>query len=209
MGDLLLASQNVGKLNEMRLLVEGLPFRVVGPRDLGLHEAPDETGETFLENATIKALAYARLSGLLTVADDSGLSVDALDGAPGLYSSRFGGEGASDLDRNLLLLEKLRGVPPERRGARFTSAVAVVRGSEVRFQAQESVEGRIAEEMRGENGFGYDPLFFYPPFDRTFGEVARQDKDRVSHRGKAFARLREFLSEAGAGGAGGVRTPLA
>ena len=194
MDDLLLASQNPGKLHEMRTLVEGLPFRVVGPRELGLHEAPDETGETFLENASIKALAYARQSGRLTVADDSGLSVDALDGAPGLYSSRFGGEGAPDLDRNLLLLEKLRGVPPERRGARFTSAVVVARGRAVLFQAQESVEGRIAEEMRGERGFGYDPLFFYPPLDRTFGELARQEKDRVSHRGKAFARLREFLA---------------
>jgi XTP/dITP diphosphohydrolase len=194
MPDLLLASQNSGKLNEMRLLAEGLPFRVLGPRDLGLHEAPDETGETFLENATIKALAYARLSGLLTVADDSGLSVDALGGAPGLYSSRFGGEGASDLDRNRLLLEKLRDVPRERRGARFTSAVVVAREGEVLFQAQESVEGTIAEEMRGANGFGYDPLFFYPPFGRTFGEVTRKEKDLVSHRGKAFARLREFLS---------------
>ena len=194
MSDLLLASQNPGKLNEMRLLVEGLPFRVVGPRDLGLLEAPDETGTTFLENAAIKALAYARLSGRLTVADDSGLSVDALDGAPGLYSSRFGGEGASDRDRNLLLLDKLRGQPFERRGARFTSAVAVARGGELLFQVQESVEGVIADDMRGENGFGYDPLFFYPPFGRTFGEAPREEKDRVSHRGKAFARLREFLA---------------
>jgi XTP/dITP diphosphohydrolase len=194
MSELLLASQNPGKLNEMRLLVEGMPFRVVGPRELGLLEAPDETGTTFRENAAIKALAYARLSGRLTVADDSGLSVDALDGAPGLYSSRFGGEGASDRDRNLLLLEKLRGLPFERRGARFTSAVAVARGGELLFQAQESVEGLIADDMRGESGFGYDPLFFYPPFGRTFGEVLREEKDRVSHRGKAFARLREFLA---------------
>jgi XTP/dITP diphosphohydrolase len=194
MSDLLLASQNPGKLNEMRLLVEGLPFRVVGPRDIGIHDAPDETGQSFLENATIKALAYARLSGRLTVADDSGLSVDALDGAPGLYSSRFGGEGASDRDRNLLLLEKLRGQPFERRGARFTSAVVVARGAEILFQAQESVDGFIADDMRGESGFGYDPLFFYPPFGRTFGEVRREKKDRVSHRGKAFARLREFLA---------------
>jgi len=194
MSDLLLASQNPGKLNEMRLLVEGLPFRVVGPRELGLLEAPDETGATFLENAAIKALAYARLSGRLTVADDSGLSVDALGGAPGLYSSRFGGEGASDLDRDLLLLEKLRGVPPERRGAHFTSAVVAARPGEVLFQVQESVHGVIAEEMRGENGFGYDPLFFYPPFGRTFGEVPREEKDRVSHRGKAFGRLRDFLA---------------
>jgi XTP/dITP diphosphohydrolase len=192
--ELLLASQNPGKLNEMRLLVEGLPFRVVGPRELGILEAPDETGATFAENAAIKALAYARLSGRLTVADDSGLSVDALDGAPGLYSSRFGGEGATDRDRNLLLLEKLRGVPFERRGARFTSAVAVARGSQLLFEAQESVFGVIAEATRGESGFGYDPLFFYPPYDRTFGEVSREEKDRVSHRGKAFARLREFLA---------------
>lgn len=196
MSELLLASQNPGKLNEMRLLVEGLPFRVVGPRDLGLLEAPDETGTTFRENAAIKALAYARLSGQLTVADDSGLSVDALGGAPGLYSSRFGGEGASDRDRNLLLLEKLRGQPFERRGARFTSALAVARGAELLFEVQESVEGVIADEMRGENGFGYDPLFFYPPFGRTFGEALREEKDRVSHRGKAFARLREFLAGA-------------
>jgi XTP/dITP diphosphohydrolase len=194
MSDLLLASQNPGKLNEMRLLVEGLPFRVLGPRDIGIHDAPDETGRSFLENATIKALAYARLSGRLTVADDSGLSVDALDGAPGLYSSRFGGEGASDRDRNLLLLEKLRGQPIERRGARFTSAVVVARGAELLFEAQESVDGFIAEDARGESGFGYDPLFFYPPFGRTFGEVRREEKDRVSHRGKAFARLREFLA---------------
>jgi XTP/dITP diphosphohydrolase len=105
--DLLLASQNPGKLNEMRQLVEGLPFRVLGPRDLGIVDSPEETGSTFLENARLKALHYARVSGRLTVADDSGLSVDALDGGPGLYSSRFGREGASDLDRNRLLLAKL------------------------------------------------------------------------------------------------------
>ena len=193
MTDLLLASQNPGKLNEMRLLVGGLPLRVVGPRDIGIHGSPDETGRSFIQNATIKARHYARLSGLLTVADDSGLSVDALGGGPGLFSSRFGGEGASDLDRNRLLLEKLRDVPPEARGARFTSAVVAARGEDVLFAAEESVEGFIAEEMRGGNGFGYDPLFFYPPFGRTFGEVPREDKDRVSHRGKAFARLRAFL----------------
>ena len=193
MSDLLLASQNPGKLNEMRLLVDGLPFRVVGPREIGIHDSPDEPGATFLENARIKALHYARRSGLLTVADDSGLSVAALDGAPGLFSSRFGGEGASDADRNRLLLEKLRDVPWERRGARFTSAVVVASGEAVPFEAQEHVEGKIAPEPRGASGFGYDPLFFFEPFGRTFGEVPQAEKDRVSHRGKAFARLREFL----------------
>jgi XTP/dITP diphosphohydrolase len=191
--DLLLATQNPGKLAEMRLLAEGLPFRVLGPRELGIADAPDETGSTFVENAVLKARHYARLSGRLTVADDSGLSVDALGGGPGLYSARFGGEGASDADRNALLLEKLEDVPTAGRRARFTSAVAVARGDEVLFQAEESVEGLIADGLRGSNGFGYDPLFFYPPFGRTFGEIPHEEKDRVSHRGKAFARLRRFL----------------
>jgi XTP/dITP diphosphohydrolase len=191
--DLLLATQNPGKLAEMRLLAEGLPFRVLGPRELGIGEAPEETGATFIENAVLKARHYARLSGRLTVADDSGLSVDALGGGPGLYSARFGGEGASDADRNALLLRKLDGVPPAGRQARFTSAVAVARGDEVLFEAEESVEGVIADGLRGSNGFGYDPLFFYPPFGRTFGEIPHEEKDRVSHRGKAFARLRRFL----------------
>jgi non-canonical purine NTP pyrophosphatase (RdgB/HAM1 family) len=192
--DLLLASQNPGKLAEMRQLVGPLPFTVLGPRDLGIHEAPEETGATFLENAILKARYYAARSGRLTVADDSGLSVDALDGGPGLYSSRFGGEGATDEDRNRLLLEKLAGKDEAQRGAHFTSAVAVARGEDVLFQVVETVEGRIALEPRGPNGFGYDPLFFYPPYGRTFGESSSEDKARVSHRGKAFARLREFLA---------------
>jgi XTP/dITP diphosphohydrolase len=160
---------------------------------VGILESPDETGSTFLENARLKALHYAVRSGLLTVADDSGISVDALGGEPGLYSSRFGGEGASDQDRNELLLSRLAGVPEGQRGARFTSAVVVARGETPLFEIQETVEGRIAPAPRGEQGFGYDPLFFYPPFGKTFGEVAPAAKDRVSHRGKAFARLREFL----------------
>jgi XTP/dITP diphosphohydrolase len=192
--ELLLASQNPGKLGEMRQLLAGVPFRIVAPAELGLTEAPAETGSTFLENAAIKARFYASRSGLLTVADDSGLSVDALGGGPGLHSSRFGGEGASDADRNRLLLEKLAGVPESGRGARFTSAVVVARGERLVFEAQESVEGRIAEQPSGSSGFGYDPLFFYPPFGLTFGEVAPEEKARVSHRGQAFARLREFLT---------------
>ena len=179
----------------MRQLVEGLPLRVMGPKELGIHEAPEETGTTFVENATLKALYYAGRAGLLTVADDSGISVDALKGGPGLHSSRFGGEGATDTDRNRLLLEKLEGLPHEERGAHFTSAVVVARGDAVLFQAQEEVHGFIAEATRGDAGFGYDPLFFYPPYDRTFGEVSRAEKDEVSHRGKAFARLRQFLCE--------------
>jgi XTP/dITP diphosphohydrolase len=194
--DLLLATQNPGKLAEMRQLVAGLPYRVLGPRDLGIHDAPEETGTTFLQNAILKARWYGARTGLLAVADDSGLSVDALGGAPGLYSARFGGETATDDDRNRLLLEKLAGVPAERRGAHFTSAVAAVRGDVVVFEAVETVEGLIAENVSGPNGFGYDPLFFYPPFGTTFGQASREQKDCVSHRGKAFARLREFLTSA-------------
>ncbi len=190
---LLLGSSNPGKLCEMRQLLADMPYRVLGPADVGLSRAPEETGTTFMENAILKARHYAEKSGLLAVADDSGLSVDALGGGPGLYSSRFGGEGASDGDRNRLLLERLAGQPRERRGARFTSAVAAAGDGRVLFQAEEDVEGSIAEAPRGSNGFGYDPIFFYPPFGKTFGEVSGPEKDRVSHRGKSFARLREFL----------------
>src|SRR4029450_7106688 len=156
--------------------------------------APQDTGTPFTANPTLKARYYSGRSGLLTVADDSGISVDALGGAPGLLSSRFGGEGASDADRNRLLLAKLAGVPAERRGARFTSAVAVARGDGLLFQTVASVEGRIAEAPCGPNVFVYHPLFFDPPFGRPFGEVVPEAKARVSHRGQAFARLREFLT---------------
>jgi XTP/dITP diphosphohydrolase len=193
--ELLLASQNPGKLDEMRLLAAGLPFRVVGPRELGIGEAPEETGASFLENARIKALAYAKRSGRLTVADDSGLSVDALGGAPGLYSSRFGGEGASDAARNELLLAKLAGVPPEGRGARFTSALVVARGRDVLFEVEEHVEGRIADEIRGANGFGYDPLFLLPALGKTAAELDPAQKNRISHRAKALHRLLELLRD--------------
>jgi XTP/dITP diphosphohydrolase len=192
--ELLLATQNHGKLNEMRQLLVDLPVRVMSLNDFGEIAAPDETGSTFLENATIKARYYARRIGLLTVADDSGLSVAALDGKPGLHTSRFGGPNASDDDRNRLLLRCLSDVPPAKRDARFTSAVVAVWLNDVVFSAVETVEGRISERPAGSNGFGYDPIFFYPPFNRTFAEVRADEKARVSHRGKAFARLREYLA---------------
>ncbi len=191
---LLLATHNPGKLAEMRTLVAGLPFEVLGPKDAGVVDVPEETGATFLENAVLKARYYAGRTGLLAVADDSGIAVDALGGEPGLWSARFGGEGASDRERNQLLLQRLAGRPPAERGARFHCAVAACRDGAVLFEAEETVEGRIAEEPRGTSGFGYDPIFFFPPYGHTFGEVPHQDKDRVSHRGKAFARLRTFLA---------------
>jgi len=183
--DLLLATQNPGKLAEMRLLAEGLPFRVLGPRELGIGEAPEETGATFIENAVLKARHYARLSGRLTVADDSGLSVDALGGGPGLYSARFGGPGLDDAGRTALLLERLRGVPPERRTARFRCVIAIVEPGGREQLVEGVVEGRIADAPRGDGGFGYDPVFFYSPLGGTFGEIDAEAKHRVSHRGAA------------------------
>lgn len=191
---LLLASQNLGKLGEMRQLVAGLPYVVAGPRDVGVFDAPEETGRTFRENAALKALHYSRLTGLLTVADDSGLSVDALGGGPGLFSSRFGGEGLDDAAQRRLLLEKLEGVEPSKRGARFTSAVAVARGGKLVFDVERSVEGCIATESRGSGGFGYDPVFLLPERGATFAELDPVTKDRLSHRGKAFAEVRIFLT---------------
>jgi XTP/dITP diphosphohydrolase len=178
----------------MRRLVAGLAFEIVGPKDVGIHDAPEETGATFLENAREKARHYARLSGRIAVADDSGLSVDALGGEPGIYSARFGGPEATDPDRNRLILERLRGIEDERRSARFTCALVLARGGDVLFETEQAVEGRIAHESRGVHGFGYDPIFFYPAFGLTFGEVPPEQKATVSHRGKAFRELRQFLA---------------
>jgi XTP/dITP diphosphohydrolase len=192
--EILLASQNPKKLAEMRHLVRGLPFEVVGSRDVGIHEAPEETGTTFAENAREKAVHYAGLSGLLAIADDSGLSVDAMDGEPGIYSARFGGSGLTDPDRNRLVIERLAHVGDDERTARFTCALAVARGDEILFETLQTVEGQIAYAPQGENGFGYDPIFFFPAFARTFGEVRPEEKETVSHRGKAFRELRAFLA---------------
>jgi XTP/dITP diphosphohydrolase len=192
--EILLASQNPGKLAEMRHLVRGLPFEIVGPKDLGIHDSPDETGTTFAANAREKARHYARVAQRLAIADDSGLSVDAMNGEPGIYSARFGGPAATDTDRNRLVIERLRDVPEEERTARFTCALAVARGGAIVFETLQTVEGRIAHAAQGPHGFGYDPIFFFPPFARTFGQVTPEEKETVSHRGKAFRALREFLA---------------
>jgi XTP/dITP diphosphohydrolase len=190
---LLLASQNSGKLAEMRQLVSGLPVEVVSARDLGIGDAPEETGLTFLANARDKARSYSVKSGLLAVADDSGLCVDALGGEPGILSARYGGPSASDLDRNSLIIGRLKGLPEAKRSACFTCALVLARGDEFLFETEERVHGLIALEPRGPNGFGYDPIFLFPPFGRTFGEVTAAQKDTVSHRGQAFRKLSGFL----------------
>lgn len=197
-GKLLIATGNPGKLAEYRVLLEGLEAELTDPVREGIDIHVEEDGATYRENALKKAVAYAEASGLMTLADDSGLEVDALGGEPGLRTARFGGEGLSDQERVAYLLRRLEGVPWERRGALFRCIIIVAYSLGGLTQEFEGVcEGRIALDPRGENGFGYDPVFFYPPFQKTMAELSEEQKHRVSHRGKAAraaaAALKDLL----------------
>lgn len=192
---LLLATRNKGKIREQVEVMAPSGIDVVGLDDWPDLEAPEEPGPTFLANAIVKALYYHRATGLPAVGEDSGLEVDALDKAPGIYSARWMGEDTPYDVKNHKLLQKLQGLPAEKRTARYVCAVALADQDEIVFKAVETVEGQIAESPRGEGGFGYDPVFYYPPFDKTLAEATSKEKNRVSHRGKAMARLREFLDE--------------
>lgn len=190
---LLAATRNRGKLAEVRELLAGLPYELVGADAFPDVPDVDESGSTFEENALIKARWFHERTGLLTVADDSGLEVDALGGAPGVRSARYAG---SDAERIARLLQALDGVPEEKRGARFVCVVALVGpGIEKTFTGE--VRGTIRTTPAGSNGFGFDPVFEYPPWGRTFAELTREEKSSVSHRGHAFRQLREFLSVRG------------
>ena len=192
MRSLLIATTNSGKIREIRPLLDGLPYRLVTLADLRVLAAPEETGRTFAENARAKALYYAQVLGTLTVAEDSGLEIDALDGLPGVESARYGGEGASYPERFALLYEALhrKGAAPG--VARFVCALAVARGPRVLFETTGTIEGRIAAEPKGQGGFGYDPIFYYPPLGVTLAEAGAR-KSVVSHRGRAFRALRTYL----------------
>ena len=185
------ATGNTGKLKEFQLAANGTGIDVeLLP---GFREIPEcvEDGATFAENAAIKAQHYGRHAAGLLFADDSGLVVDALEGAPGVHSARFAGPGANDERNNRLLLERLRGV--RNRTARFVCVIALAEGTEVRSLFEGSVEGVILKEPRGAGGFGYDPLFYYPPFGCTFGEASEERKLAVSHRGQAFGKMLRSL----------------
>jgi XTP/dITP diphosphohydrolase len=201
MRELLIATQNRDKLREIEGLLAGLPFRFVIPRDLGIEESPDETETTFLGNARLKAHHYARVSGLPAIADDSGLSIDAMNGEPGVYSSRFCGEDATYPERFEEIWRRLRDVPEDKRTARFTCAVAMAAADRVVFETEQQVQGVIVSRPRGANGFGYDPIFFHPPSGCTTGELPPQSKHAISHRGLAFGKLRAFLETWGKVGA--------
>ncbi|MBI3313306.1 MAG: RdgB/HAM1 family non-canonical purine NTP pyrophosphatase [Candidatus Omnitrophica bacterium] len=190
---LLLASTNRKKLEELQTLLSDLDIEVVCLKDLANFQEVPENGKTFRENASLKALGYARQSGLLTVAEDSGLCCDALEGAPGIYSARFAGSSKSDAENNEKLLKLLAKVPDNCRGAHFKSAVAIAEPEFLLTTMEGEVHGVISHEVRGENGFGYDPVFFYPPFGKTFGEVPPEMKHQVSHRAKALEKAKNYL----------------
>jgi len=197
---LLLATSSPNKLRELRAILAGMPVELVSLREAGAGEPPEveETGATFLENARIKARAYAAWSGLAAVADDSGLEVDALGGGPGVRSARYAGEGASDRENLDKLLRELDGVPPERRSARFRSAAVLadppgVAPSGREWHTEAAWEGRIIDAPRGTGGFGYDPVFLPDGWDRTSAEVDAATKDAASHRGRAFRALRPAI----------------
>jgi XTP/dITP diphosphohydrolase len=184
------ATSNAGKLREFQLALAGQVDVEPLPGLAGI-APPEETGVTFEANAIEKTLYYSQFCDELVFADDSGLAVDALDGAPGVYSARYAGPGTTDDANNRLLLERMRGVA--NRAARFVCVIALARRGERLATFRGEVEGTLIEEPRGTSGFGYDPLFFYPPFGCTFGEAPLADKMRVSHRGRALAQLAEWL----------------
>jgi XTP/dITP diphosphohydrolase len=190
---LLLASGNPGKLRELRAILRGLPVELVGLADAGEPPEVAETGDTFLDNALQKARAYAAWSGLAAVADDSGLEVDALGGAPGVRSARYAGQGAGDQANLDKLLAELDGVPPERRTARFRCAAVLVDPRLGEWHAEGVWEGRLLQAPRGSGGFGYDPVFVPDGWDRTSAEVDPATKDAASHRGQAFRALRPAI----------------
>ena len=194
---LVVATTNPGKLKEIAQLLAGTPVELATLADYPETPPPAETGRTFAENARLKALFYARHTGDLTVAEDSGLEIDALDGAPGVESARFGGEQSAYPEKFLLIYDALRRRKASGSAARFVCALALVKDGNVLFETRGTVEGTIAPEPRGTGGFGYDPIFFYPPFGCTLAEAGDR-KDTVSHRGEAFRKLRAYLTTSNA-----------
>lgn len=189
---LVVASRNAGKLRELNQLLSGLPVELVSAEAAGLPDV-EETGFTFEENARLKARAALAFTGLLSLGEDSGIEVDALGGEPGVYSSRFAGPGASDDDRNRILMEKLNGVPDAGRTCRYRSAIVLAWPDGMEEVCEGRCEGRIAHIPSGSNGFGYDPIFYLPERGCTMAEIPPDEKNRISHRARALAGLRDVL----------------
>jgi XTP/dITP diphosphohydrolase len=189
----LVATTNAHKLSEIRALLMEVRVEIISLAALPPMPEPAETGATFRANAQIKAHAYATASGMATIAEDSGLEIDALDGRPGIHSARFLGPDATYPQRFEEILRQLDARSGAPRTARFVSAIAVVRASAVVFETQGVIEGEIARQPRGVAGFGYDPIFYFPEYGRTLAEVSRAEKLVVAHRGQAFRALATWL----------------
>ncbi|MBI4306869.1 MAG: RdgB/HAM1 family non-canonical purine NTP pyrophosphatase [Chloroflexi bacterium] len=195
---LVIATRNPGKLREFRRLLASLDARVISLQDAGVTITVEEIGNTYHENARLKAIGYARAAAAVTLADDSGVEVDALGGAPGVMSAVYTGPGQSDAQRTRHLLELMKGIPPEQRTARYRAVIAVAMprksGTSCRL-FEGTCEGSVALEPKGENGFGYDPVFFVPRFGRTMAELSDAEKDAISHRGNAARAASPYLKQ--------------
>jgi XTP/dITP diphosphohydrolase len=185
---LVIATRNKGKTLEIKALLKGFPVEIKNLDDFGPIPHLEEDGDTFDENAYKKASFAARILGLPALADDSGLTVEALDGAPGIHSARYAGENATDEQRYLQLLDEMEGKSNRKAAFECVISIAVPTGPALTYEAR--CEGLITTEPAGSNGFGYDPVFFYPPYNKTFAQITIEEKNRISHRGKALAELR-------------------
>ena len=190
---LLLATTNQGKAREIESYLEDLNIEILSLKELGQSEPFSETGTTFDENARGKSLFYSMNWEGLTLAEDSGLEIEALNGEPGVLSARYSGEQATDEKNNQKVLERMKEVPSEKREARFVSCMVLSQKGKIITEIKESVEGVITFEEKGTHGFGYDPLFYYPPLKKTFAELLPEEKNEVSHRGRALKKLKEYL----------------
>ena len=193
-----LASKNKHKLEEISKITEKFGIELVLQSELGIALDVEETGTTFEENSFIKAEAVMKATGLPALADDSGIAVDALNGEPGIYSARYGfDDSLDDWGRLLLLLKNTEHVPDGQRQAQFVCVITLVTPEGQTIQARGEIHGELLREARGENGFGYDPIFFYPPFGKTTAELSPEEKNSVSHRGNALKLFYEKMKEAG------------
>lgn len=193
---IIFATGNAGKMKEIRMILEDLGMEILSMKEAGIEADILEDGTTFEENAIIKAKAIAKLCSAIVLADDSGLEIDYLNKEPGIYSARYMGEDTSYHIKNTNLIERLEGVPMEKRTARFVCSIAAVLPDGKVLTSRGTIEGYIGYEEKGENGFGYDPIFYVPEFDCTTAQLSPEQKNQVSHRGKALKEMKTLLKEA-------------
>lgn len=195
MKQLLFATTNQHKIEELQEILKGMPYQILSLKEAGVTQTVEETGTTFLENAILKAKNGAAQTGEICLADDSGLEVDYLDGAPGIYSARFLGEDTSYEIKNQFILDALKNATNKERTARFVCAMALAKPDGSVFTAEGVLEGEIAFEIRGKNGFGYDPIFWLPQMQCTTAELSMEEKNKRSHRGQALRKIKSYIEQ--------------